>query len=80
MPGNDWRDDHSTLPWLRFTAFTNAIPRPDGIPRIVFGKVFADGASSRMPMGIEVHHGLVDGIDVARFVERFEAHAATRPL
>ena len=25
-----------------------------------------------MPLAIEVHHALVDGLDVARFLERFE--------
>ena len=70
------RDDlvyHSTLPWLRFTAITNALPGTDSIPRIVFGRVFADGRTFRMPLAVEVHHALVDGLDVARFVEAFEA-------
>lgn len=63
---------HSTMPWLRFTAYTNAMSGTDSIPRIMFGKVFADGAAWRMPVGIEVHHALVDGLDVARFVGQFE--------
>lgn len=66
---------HSTLPWLRFTAFSNALPGgDDSIPRVVFGGVFADGEAFRMPVGVEVHHALVDGLDVARFLESFQAH------
>lgn len=68
---------HSTLPWLRFTAFSNALPLgEDSIPRVVFGRYSQDGSRWRMPVAVEVHHALVDGIDVARFIERFENHLA----
>jgi chloramphenicol O-acetyltransferase type A len=63
---------HSTLPWLRFTAFTNALRQADSIPRIVFGRCAGEGTSRRMPVAVEAHHALVDGLDVARFLERFE--------
>ncbi len=68
---------HSVLPWLRFTSFTNALPGDDSIPRIVFGKCAKHGRAVSMPVAIEVHHALVDGLDVARFIQRFEA-ALTR--
>lgn len=64
---------HSVLPWLRFTSFTNALPGGDAIPRIVFGRCERDGRRVMMPVAVEVHHALVDGIDVARFFERFQA-------
>jgi chloramphenicol O-acetyltransferase type A len=63
---------HSTLPWFRFTSFTNALRRRDSIPRIVFGKCSKDGRAIWMPVAVEVHHALVDGLDVARFLDRFE--------
>jgi chloramphenicol O-acetyltransferase type A len=64
---------HSTLPWFRFTSFTNALPGgDDSIPRVVFGKCVAEGKSMTMPVAIEVHHALVDGADVAKFVEHFQ--------
>jgi chloramphenicol O-acetyltransferase type A len=77
-PKNDRQDDivyHSTLPWFRFTAFTNALPGgDDSIPRVVFGKCTQEGhATMKMPVAVEVHHALVDGIDVAKFIERFQA-------
>jgi len=68
---------HSSLPWLRFTSFTNALHGTDSIPRVVFGKVFADGPAFRMPVGVEVHHALVDGLDVARFIDAFEREVAS---
>lgn len=64
---------HSSLPWFRFTSFTNAIDvGSDSVPRIVFGKCEQDGARWRMPVAVEVHHALVDGLDVAHFIERFQ--------
>jgi chloramphenicol O-acetyltransferase type A len=66
---------HSVLPWLRFTAFTNALPGgTDSIPRIVFGRCARSGRRMTMPVAVEVHHALVDGLDVARFFERFADH------
>ena len=64
---------HSVLPWFRFTSFTNALPGDDSIPRIVFGRCTRDGRRVVMPVAVEVHHALVDGLDVARFVERFQS-------
>ncbi|HKY21822.1 MAG TPA: CatA-like O-acetyltransferase [Vicinamibacterales bacterium] len=73
MTGTDDIVFHSVLPWLRFTSFANALPGGDSIPRIVFGRCSKDGRAVRMPVAVEVHHALVDGLDVARFLERFEA-------
>ena len=63
------------LPWLRFTAYTNALPGGDSIPRIVFGRATREGRRMKMPVAVEVHHALVDGLDVARFFERFAANS-----
>jgi chloramphenicol O-acetyltransferase type A len=64
---------HSVLPWLHFTSFTNALSGRDSIPRIVFGRCREERARVWMPVAVEVHHALVDGLDVARFIDRFQA-------
>ncbi len=64
---------HSTLPWIRFTAFSNALPLNDCIPRMVFGKASRENGAWRMPVAVEVHHALVDGADVGAFYETFQA-------
>jgi len=46
----------------------------DSIPRIVFGRCVREGKCMKMPVSVEVHHALVDGLDVARFYERFAAN------
>ncbi len=64
---------HSILPWIRFTAFANPINgNDDCFPRIVYGKVGATGDRWMMPVGVEVHHALVDGYDVGKFFEQFQ--------
>jgi chloramphenicol O-acetyltransferase type A len=66
---------HSVLPWIRFTSFMNALPgRGDSIPRIVFGQCVRERSRMKMPVAVEVHHALADGLDVARFYERFAAN------
>lgn len=77
-PSRNSSDDivfHSVLPWLRFTSFNNALPgKGDSIPRVVFGRCAREGRRMTMPVAVEVHHALVDGIDVARFFDRFTDH------
>lgn len=70
----DDRDDlihFSVLPWLSFTGLQHArrINVLDSTPKIVFGKVF-DG--HRMPVSLDAHHALMDGLHASRFFERFE--------
>ena len=71
---------HSILPWVRFTAFSNPIDgKEDCFPRIVYGKVGQSGDRWMMPVGVEVHHALVDGLDVGNFFEAFN-HELMRGL
>lgn len=75
----DERDDviHSTvLPWFHFTSFSNARKWncEDSIPKIAFGKYFEEGARIKMPISIEVHHALMDGLHVGRYIKRFESY------
>ena len=72
-PGEDDLVYHSSLPWMRFTAFTNALNGgKDSVPRVVFGKCAERNGRWLMPVAVEVHHALVDGLDVARYLERFQ--------
>lgn len=77
----DHRDDmvhFSVLPWMSFTGFAHArtLNREDSVPKIVFGKYFEDGDRFRMPISVEVHHALMDGVHVGRFFERLEGYFA----
>jgi chloramphenicol O-acetyltransferase type A len=72
---------HATvLPWIRFTSFTNAMRREDSVPKLTFGKRYAEGGAWTLPVCVEVHHALVDGIDVGEFFEQFQDRLARWPL
>jgi len=68
----------TTLPWVHFTSFSHARNwgREDSVPKIAFGRADIDGARLWLPMSVEVHHALMDGLHVGRFVQRFEAAVA----
>jgi len=60
----------SCLPWVNFTALTNPNGGPDDcIPRITWGKSETRHKQATIPVGIQVHHALVDGVHVGRFYE-----------
>jgi chloramphenicol O-acetyltransferase type A len=65
----------TTLPWLHFTSFSHARNwgREDSIPKLAFGRVESEGKCAWMPLSVEVHHALMDGVHVGRYVQAFEA-------
>jgi chloramphenicol O-acetyltransferase type A len=81
-PGDVARMYFTSLPWLHFTSFSHARrwakegARDDSIPRLAFGRADRDGARLWMPMSVEVHHALMDGVHVGRFVQDIEAALA----
>lgn len=62
----------SVIPWVSFTSFKNPHrdPQTDDIPRIVFGKTYRLGNEVYLPVSVEVHHALADGLHAGRFFER----------
>ena len=65
----------TTLPWIHFSSFSNARQwgAHDSIPKIAFGRMDAEGDNLWMPLSVEVHHALMDGLHVGRFIQGFEA-------
>ncbi len=65
----------TTLPWLHFSSYSNARRWGvhDSVPKIAFGRIDAEGERLWMPLSVEVHHAMMDGLHVGRFVEGFEA-------
>jgi len=64
----------SAIPWVRFTGLTHArsFQFPDSCPKISVGQSYQDGTSLRMPVAVNVHHGLADGYHVGLFLEAFQ--------
>ena len=74
----------TTLPWLHFTSFAHARHGrgDDSVPKIAFGRIDSDpagGTQRWLPLQLDVHHALMDGVHVGRFVQAFEA-AMQNPL
>ncbi len=65
---------YSVIPWVSFTSFKHASrsDKTQTIPRIVFGKIFDDGGTKKMPVSVEANHMIMDGIHVGKFFNRFQ--------
>jgi len=63
----------SVIPWISFSSFSHATHNrsSNGIPRIVFGKMKKDDC--RIPLSLDVHHALMDGLHTGRFVEEIQS-------
>jgi chloramphenicol O-acetyltransferase type A len=64
----------TALPWLAFTAFTHARGVGDDRPKVAFGRFTAQGERLLMPVAVDVHHALCDGVHVGHFFEQLQAN------
>lgn len=51
---------------------------PDSIPRLAWGKFFRQGESLKMPLAVEGHHALMDGVHMGRYFEAAQAYLDQR--
>lgn len=60
----------TNLPWFSFTSITHPFGQQyASIPIISIGKYFEQNGSLLVPIGVQVHHGMVDGLHVGDFYE-----------
>ncbi len=71
---SDDRIHFTVLPWVAFTSFAHARNwgREDSIPKVAFGKFTTENDRTFLPFSVEVHHALMDGLHVGRYVSRIE--------
>jgi len=71
---DDARIHFTTIPWFSFTSFSHARNwgQEDSVPKIAFGKFMRDNERDFLPISVEVHHALMDGLHVGRYLSRFE--------
>lgn len=64
----------SVVPWVSFTGIKHArrFGREDSVPKLVFGKKFEQAGRWFMPVSLEAHHGLVDGLHAGLFFQNFQ--------
>lgn len=65
---------YSSVPWINFTSLSHArrFSTNDSIPKISFGKMILENGKRTMPVSIHVHHALMDGYDVAKYIDMFQ--------
>ena len=65
---------YSALPWFAFSEMKHAgsIQTGDSIPKISTGKLIQEKKKLLLPISISVHHGLVDGRNIAEFIQNLK--------
>jgi len=77
-PGQDDLLFMTSIPWVSFSAMQHPIHMHpvDSVPRLAWGRMRTEGDRRLMPLSVQVHHALMDGLHVGRYFERVETLAA----
>jgi chloramphenicol O-acetyltransferase type A len=73
------RDDllyMTAIPWVSFTSFTHPMRQhpADYIPRFAWGKTFEENRVIKLPLSVQGHHELMDGIHIGRLYMQLEEY------
>lgn len=73
-PGRDDLIYVTCMPWVSFTSVQHPIhmDKLDSVPRIAWGKFFEENGRIKMPLGVQAHHALADGVHVGQFFMRVQ--------
>ena len=73
-PGRDDLLYLTALPWFAFTGMTHPLllDPSDSVPRIAWGRFEEKENLLIMPLNVQAHHALIDGIHIAKFIERLQ--------
>jgi chloramphenicol O-acetyltransferase type A len=73
------RDDvlyTTSIPWVSFTSFAHPthLHPADSVPRLAWGKRFEDGHRVKMPLSVQGHHAMMDGLHMGQYYERVQTY------
>jgi len=73
-PGRDDLLYMTAIPWVSFTSLMHPLDLDpvDSVPRLAWGKFFEDGECLKMPLSVQAHHALMDGIHMGRFYTKVQ--------
>jgi chloramphenicol O-acetyltransferase type A len=73
-PGRDDLLFMTAIPWVSFTSVMHPmhLQPADSVPRFAWGKFFEDGEFLKMPLSVQGHHALMDGIHMGRFYAKVQ--------
>lgn len=78
LDDGEWADSllyMTSLPWISFTSMHHPnISTTDSVPRVAWGKYTKEADKINMPLNIQAHHGLIDGLHVGQFFNQFQAY------
>ena len=71
------RDDFlfiTSIPWISFTSVTHPIHMDpvDSVPRIAWGKYFEENGKIKLPLSVQAHHALIDGMHVGQYFNKMQ--------
>jgi chloramphenicol O-acetyltransferase type A len=64
----------SSIPWVSFTSFQHPLKLnpADSVPRFAWGKYQREGEAVKMPLSVQGHHALMDGLHAGQFYMGFQ--------
>jgi chloramphenicol O-acetyltransferase type A len=64
----------SPIPWVSFTSFNHPMQfhPADSVPRFAWGKYFKENDALKMPLNVQGHHAVMDGIHMGKFYEKVQ--------
>jgi chloramphenicol O-acetyltransferase type A len=73
-PGQDNLLFMTAIPWVSFTSFMHPthLHPADSVPRFAWGKFFEEGKFVKMPLSVQAHHALMDGVHMGRFYAKVQ--------
>jgi chloramphenicol O-acetyltransferase type A len=73
-PENDDVLFMSPIPWVSFTSFNHPMQfhPADSVPRFAWGKYFKENDTLKMPLNVQGHHAVMDGIHMGKFYEKVQ--------
>jgi chloramphenicol O-acetyltransferase type A len=65
----------TSIPWVSFTSFQHPLKLnpADSVPRFAWGRYRQNGEAFLMPLSVQGHHALMDGLHVGQFFQDFQA-------
>jgi chloramphenicol O-acetyltransferase type A len=75
-PGQDNLLFMTSIPWVAFTGFMHPIHMHpvDSVPRIAWGKFTKHGKKVTLPISVQAHHALMDGVHAGRYYQLLQSY------
>jgi chloramphenicol O-acetyltransferase type A len=76
LPGKNDTIIYSVLPWVNFSVLIRTVAKNgiDCAPKISWGKYVESGSRLKMPLSLQVHHGLMDGYHVGLYFNQLQEY------